>query len=398
MGPVQVLEIQDKKELAAYIAATGCDPAGTAIMTAKGSYRVLRVTGVSAKGANLLKQEMLARGGDCAVHRLTCVLDIDKTDVILMGTDRQYGDLCRKLQIQPFGLKKLGQEILATLEKVERRQSYRLDCRGKSLPIGERTLIMGILNLTPDSFSDGGSYPTVREALRRVEEMVQEGADIIDIGAESTRPGHRALTAEEEMERLLPFLREIVPHCPVPISVDTYKAATAKQALEAGAHILNDIWGLQRDPEMAAVAAAYSAPVIVMHNQEGTDYNDLMGDMLTFLQGSIDRAREAGVPQEAIIIDPGIGFGKTYDHNLEVMHRLGELKVLGQPILLGTSRKSIIAKTLNLPVDERLEGTLATTALGIAKGVDIVRVHDVLANARTAKMTDAMVRLPLKRE
>ncbi|MZP42775.1 dihydropteroate synthase [Heliobacterium gestii] len=361
-------------------------------MAEKGVHRILRVNGVPAKAANLLKQEMLARGGDCAVRRQTCVLAVDETDCILMGTERQYRDLCRKLRMQPFGLKGLADRIEATLRRYGERRPYRLDCRGKALSLGERTLVMGILNVTPDSFSDGSSYPSVRDALRRMEEMVAEGADLIDVGAESTRPGFTALTAEEEMERLQPYLREIVAHCPVPVSVDTYKAATARQALEAGAHIINDIWGLQRDPEMAAVAAAYGAPVVVMHNRPDTEYTDLMGEIVAFLAESVQIAEAAGIPPEAIIVDPGIGFGKTYEQNLDVMNRFGELRSLGKPILLGASRKSLIARTLDLPPLDRVEGTLATTVLAIAKGVDIVRVHDVRPNARAARMADAMVR------
>ncbi|MZP29341.1 dihydropteroate synthase [Heliobacterium undosum] len=361
-------------------------------MAEKGVHRILRVNGVPAKAANLLKQELLARGGDCAVRRQTCVLTVEETDCILMGTERQYRDLCRKLRMQPFGLKGLADRIEGALRRYDRQDPHRLDCRGKRLVVGERTLVMGILNLTPDSFSDGGSYPEIRDALRRMEAMVAEGADIIDVGAESTRPGAMALTAEEEMERLMPFLREIIPNCPVPVSVDTYKAATARQALEAGAHIINDIWGLQFDPDMAAVAAEYGAPVVVMHNRRDTDYVDLMGEIVAFLEESVHIAETAGIPPEAIIVDPGIGFGKTYDQNLDVMNRLGELRVLGKRILLGTSRKSLIARTLDLPPHDRVEGTLATTALGIAKGVDIIRVHDVRANVRAARMADAMVR------
>lgn len=392
MGPVQILEIKDRDAIYKEIQAIGCDPGGTSSMIPKAVHRLIRISDLPAKAANLLKQEMLAKGGDCAVHRQVCVLGIETSDVLLMGTERQYRELCQKLKVQPFGLKKVGEEISRALLRYEVRKPYVLDCRGKSLAIGERTLVMGILNLTPDSFSDGGSYGTIRDAVLRVEKMAEEGADIIDVGAESTRPNSNPLSLEDEIGRLLPFLKEIVPNCPVPISVDTYKAETARQALDTGVHIINDVWGLQQDSQMAKVAAEYGAPVIVMHNQKGTEYKDLMAEMLSFLGESIARAEAAGIPEKAVIIDPGIGFGKTYEHNLEVMDRLGEFRVLGKPILLGTSRKSIIGNTLNLPVNDRLEGTLATTALGIAKGVDFVRVHDVQANVRVARMTDAMVR------
>lgn len=261
-----------------------------------------------------------------------------------------------------------------------------------TLPIHERTIVMGILNLTPDSFSDGGKYFDVEKAIEHAYKMVEEGADIIDVGAESTRPGHIAVDADEEIRRLVPVLEKLIDEINVPISVDTYKAATAKVVLDLGVHIINDIWGLKKDPEMAKTVAKYNAPVIVMHNQDGTHYENLMNDILDWLRDSIRIAEEAGIDSDKIIIDPGIGFGKTLDHNLDVMNKLEEFHTLGKPILLGTSRKSMIGKVLDLPVEERLEGTAATVALGIAKGVHIVRVHDVKEIKRVCVMMDAMVR------
>jgi dihydropteroate synthase len=251
---------------------------------------------------------------------------------------------------------------------------------------------MGIVNVTPDSFSDGGKYDRVEKAVEHAWRLVEEGADIIDIGGESTRPGFAEVSAEEELRRIIPVLEELAPQIKVPISVDTYKAEVGRWALEAGAAIINDIWGFQREPELAKVAAEYDCPVVLMHNQDGTDYHDLMGELILFLRKSIQIAESAGVAAEKIIVDPGIGFGKNLDQNLEVMKRLDELKTLGKPVLLGTSRKSMIGQTLNLPVTEREEGTAATIALGIAKGVDIVRVHNVKEMVRVVKMTDAMIR------
>ncbi|WP_281170176.1 dihydropteroate synthase [Carboxydothermus ferrireducens] len=251
---------------------------------------------------------------------------------------------------------------------------------------------MGILNVTPDSFSDGGQYNDIEAAVKRARQMVAEGADIIDVGGESTRPGAEYVPPEEELRRVLPVVEALVREMNVPISVDTYKAEVAEKALEAGAHIINDVWGLQKDPRMAEVAARYGAPVVVMHNKTEAEYDDLMAEVIAFLKESIKIGVKAGIPREKIIIDPGIGFGKTLEHNLLLMKRLNELNSLGQPILLGTSRKSMIGKTLDLPVNERVEGTAATVTLGIAKGVDIVRVHDVKEMVRVAKMTDAMVR------
>lgn len=267
-----------------------------------------------------------------------------------------------------------------------------LRCGPHTLELGRRTLIMGILNVTPDSFSDGGRYNDLDRAVARAEEMVADGADIIDVGGESTRPGSAPVAPEEEVRRVLPAIEALSARIRVPISVDTYRASTARLALQAGAHIINDVWGLQKDPEMAAVAAEFGAPVVVMHNQREPKYTSLMDDIIAFLRRSIGLAISAGLPEEQVVVDPGIGFGKTAQHNLEILQRLGELKVLGRPILLGTSRKSTIGKVLDLPPDQRVEGTAATVAIGIAFGADIVRVHDVREMSRVARMADAIVR------
>lgn len=256
----------------------------------------------------------------------------------------------------------------------------------------EKTVIMGILNVTPDSFSDGGRFNLVDRAARHALEMEQEGADLIDVGGESTRPGYTPVPAAEEIARVLPVIRAIRQHTDIPISVDTYKAETAKQALEAGADIINDIWATKADPDMAAVAAAYHVPIILMHNRDGNHYKDLIEDMKTDLQVSINRTLLAGVTPEQIILDPGIGFAKDYHQNLQVMNHLEAFHDLGYPLLLGTSRKGFIGKTLNLDAGERVEGTGATVCLGIMKGCQIMRVHDVRPIARMAKMMDAMLR------
>ena len=270
-----------------------------------------------------------------------------------------------------------------------------LDCRGKRLVLGERTLIMGILNVTPDSFSDGGNYTTVERAVRHAAQMAVEGADIIDIGGESTRPGHIPVSAEEELARILPVIEAVRREVDLPISVDTYKAEVARQALEAGAHIINDIWGFQRDPEMAKVVAGYRAPVVLMHNRTDEDYRGgFMHDLLQDLRRSVDIARQAGVPDACIILDPGFGFAKSMDQHLELMGRLAEVRALGYPVLVGTSRKRFIRYTLDVAVDDAVEGTAATVALAVAQGCDIVRVHDVKQMKRVAAMCDAIVRRP----
>ncbi|WP_027340840.1 dihydropteroate synthase [Halonatronum saccharophilum] len=258
---------------------------------------------------------------------------------------------------------------------------------------GKKTYIMGILNVTPDSFSDGGEYYDIESALKQAKEMVVEGADIIDVGGESTRPGAKKVSVEDELSRIKPVIKRLVEELEVPISVDTYKPQVARAALEIGAHIINDVWGLQWDGKMAEVVAQYGVPVVIMHNQDGTEYNDdIIVEMKKFLAKSIKMAKEAGVEDKDIILDPGIGFGKTSEQNVEVMGRLSELKDLGYPILLGTSRKSMIGNILDLPPKKRVEGTLATTVMGIMHGVDIVRVHDVKENLRAALVSDAIVR------
>lgn len=258
---------------------------------------------------------------------------------------------------------------------------------------GERTLVMGILNLTPDSFSDGGRYNEAERAEGRVGEMVAEGADLLDLGAESTRPGAVEVEEEEEWARLEPVLRRLAPRAPVPLSVDTYKAGVAERALRAGAVIVNDVWGLRRDPAMADVVAAAGAGVVLMDNRvEPVDTADCVAVVAETLGDSLERARRAGIAPGRIVLDPGIGFGKTYAQNLEVLAGLSRLRTLGYPLLLGASRKSVIGKTLDLPADQRLEGTLALTVAGAAAGVDLVRVHDVRANWRAARMADAVYR------
>ncbi|MBO1582662.1 dihydropteroate synthase [Bacillus sp. XF8] len=268
---------------------------------------------------------------------------------------------------------------------------YDLRCGEYTLNLNKKTLIMGILNVTPDSFSDGGNYDKVNAAVSHAREMVDGGADIIDIGGESTRPGFAKVSVEEELGRVIPMIRAVSKEVKVPISIDTYKAEVAKQAIEAGAHVINDIWGAKAEPKIAEVAAHYNVPIILMHNRENTNYRNLMADMIADLYESVKIAKGAGVPDENIILDPGIGFAKTSEQNLEAMRNLEQLHVLGYPVLLATSRKSFIGHVLDLPVEERVEGTGASICLGIEKGCEMIRVHDVKEMARMAKMMDAMI-------
>ncbi|TDF91565.1 dihydropteroate synthase [Paenibacillus piri] len=267
-----------------------------------------------------------------------------------------------------------------------------IQCRELSLDVGNRTAIMGILNVTPDSFSDGGRYQELPAAVERARRMVEEGADMIDIGGESTRPGSETVTLERELERVIPVVRALrEAGIRVPLSIDTYKAEVARQALEAGAHILNDIWGLKKDDAMARTAARYGCPIILMHNRVKAVYDHFIHDVIQDLLESVRLAHEAGIRDEQIILDPGIGFAKSYEQNLQLMNELHRIVDIGYPVLLGTSRKSMIQKTLNLPPGDVLEGTAATVTMGITQGCRIMRVHDVAAIKRTAAMTDAIV-------
>ena len=268
---------------------------------------------------------------------------------------------------------------------------------GSTFEWGSRTYVMGVINATPDSFSGDGVGANVEAALAQARSFEKEGADIIDVGGESTRPpsiyaGSEPVPADLELDRVLPIIRAITQETDVPVSIDTYKAEVARQAVESGASMINDVWALQRDPDMARTAANLRVPVVLMHNQDHTNYDDVVPDVISRLSWLAGEAVEAGVRRDHIVLDPGMGFGKTAHHNLEILRRLDEFRATGLPLLVGMSRKSTIGYVLDLPVNERVEGTAATVALSIAGGADIVRVHDVREMARVARMSDAVVR------
>ncbi|MEB2631709.1 dihydropteroate synthase [Peribacillus frigoritolerans] len=267
----------------------------------------------------------------------------------------------------------------------------KIKCGSFDLDYSNKTLIMGILNVTPDSFSDGGKYNRIDAALKHAERMVNDGADILDVGGESTRPNYERISEEEEIERVAPIIEAISRNIEVPISVDTYKSRVAEAAVKAGAHILNDIWGGKADSLMSKVAAEYKVPIILMHNRGNMEYGHFVRDVLQDLFESIMLVKDAGVKDENIILDPGIGFAKDLRLNLEMMRNLDKLVSLGYPVLLATSRKSMIGHVLDLPPSERMEGTAATICYGIQQGCQMVRVHDVKEMARTAKMMDALL-------
>ncbi len=352
---------------------------------------------LECRQANILKQEMLSLGGDAAVARGTVACAIDKTDCILIGTHKQLTRLCRKLIAQPFGLTALAGVLETLLTQAARVPSaWQTSRRTLSL---QRPLIMGILNITPDSFSDGGRTLDPSEAFDRALQMEAEGADIIDIGGESTRPGAALIPVEEELARIIPVIRRLSAALNCAISVDTWKSAVAEKALEAGAEIINDISGLNFDPEMPGLASASGAGVVLMHSrgrpdkmQQNTAYDDLMLEVISSLRTSIELASEAGVSDKCIAVDPGIGFGKDAKGNLELLRRLSELSCFGLPILTGPSRKSFIGTTLNRShTEDRICGTAAAVALSVEHGASILRVHDVKMMRDVADMTHAIM-------
>ena len=398
---LRFLHLRSREEVEREIRRLGADPAGTALMAPKGVTRPIRLAGVPCAVANLLKQELLSRGGDCAVAHGTLTHSVERTDVLLLATERQYRKLILKLKTQRFlGLPGLAHDLERALANLNRRR-FPLRVAGRTLDLGERTYVMGVLNVTPDSFSDGGRWADPERAAARGREMRDRGADIIDVGGESTRPGAEPVPADEEARRVVPVVERLAGDPDAIISVDTSKAEVARRALDAGAHMINDVTGLTGDPEMARLAAERGVPVVVMHMrgtprdmQDDPYYEDVVGEVIASLERSLELARAAGVDEEQVLVDPGIGFGKRLQDNLDLLRHLEELKVLGRPILVGTSRKSFIGAILDLPVEERLEGTAATVALGIAAGARVVRVHDVPEMVRVARMTDAIVRRP----
>ncbi len=397
----------DSATLIAELERVGAQTPGQSIMWRKGSFLPVRLEGLACVAANVLKQEMLARGGDCAVHRDCVTLGREETSVLLLGTRSQYEDLIGKLREHGLGLLEVGEQLGELLSCLDTPLAP-LQLGLYALPIGERTLIMGILNVTPDSFSGDSLGDDVDAAVRQARRMRAEGADILDIGGQSTRPGAEPVTPDEELRRVLPVVRRLAGPDGVglPISVDTSRAEVADAVLRVGAHIINDITGLRDEPEIASVVAKHNAALALMHIQ-GTPrdmqhnpyYSDLLGEVIAYLRDGVKQAMAAGIPQGSIWVDPGIGFGKNMGHNLEILRRLSELKSLGCAILVGTSRKSFIGRILardrggEIPEpQERVVGTGATVAISIANGASIVRVHDVAHAVEVARVADAIVR------
>ncbi len=378
----------------------GVDPYGVGIMLSKALSFTIRLNAINNVTANILKQEMLSLGGDAAVARGSLTGKTKKTDILLLGTLRQLKSLADKLKLQPFGLRKLGVELDENIKNYT-EDNFILTLKKRTLNLSKKTHIMGIINLTPDSFSGDGLYRAgckehLNLALEKAQKMSADGADIIDLGGQSSRPGAKAVSTKEELLRTTSAVKLLAKKITTPISIDTSKPEVAEAALGAGAQIINDISGL-RNKRMIKVAAKYKAAVVIMHMlglpvnmQKKIAYHSLIDEITAYLKTAIDSACCGGINPDKIIIDPGLGFGKTREHNLEIIKRLADFKVLGKPILIGPSRKSFIGKVLAAKIEERCAGSLAASVMAACNGANIVRVHDIRETNQALKIFTAI--------
>ncbi len=393
------LHLRSSHEALEVLRKIDCDPYGIEAMLPKMVHLNILLEGIKCNIANIIKQEMLSVGGDAAVSRATVSCSVTETDCVIMGTAKQIQRLSDKISIQPLGLSIISKAIKELLANVSKDLFILKTCR-REIVLGEKTEIMGILNITPDSFSDGGLFKDTDDAVEYGLKMIEEGADIIDIGGESSRPGAVAVPLEEEIARVIPVIKGLERSIKIPISIDTTKADVARIAVENGADIVNDISAMTFDRQMATAVADTGAAIILMHMrgtpkdmQKGDlSYRSLRGDIIEFLDGKMEEAEIAGISPENIMIDPGIGFGKTGEDSMRLLKYLSEFKVLGRPIVTGTSRKAFIGKITGGGPTERIEGTAAAVTAAIMNGTNIVRVHDVQAMKKVAAMADAILR------
>ena len=395
---VRLIDIRTASDAEALMRQIGTDIHGVSLMKNKMVHYNFRVGPIPAAAANIIKQEMLSVGGEASVTRGVINCSADNSDAILSATRKQFRKFCQKLRAQPFSLAQMADRIETAIRNQEKKRGLTFTCRGINVDLKERSLIMGILNVTPDSFSDGNRFFSPDEALTQARLLVSEGADILDIGGESTRPGAARVEESQELDRVIPVIEALRREFPdLPISIDTYKSRVAEAALNAGADIINDISAFNFDPEMANVAATTGAYACLMHIQ-GTPidmhkdpaYKDLFAEISLYFEKSIALAGAAGVKREKLIIDPGIGFGKTLEHNLLLLKYLYDFTGFGLPLLIGSSRKSFIGKLTGDPVDQRLPASLATVAQALTNGANIVRVHDVAATKQAVTVIDAI--------
>ena len=397
MHNARLLAVRDQASSAEAIREIGCDPGGVPIMAPKALHHTFKLEDVDSRAALIIKQEMLSAGGDAAVCRGALGRTSRLSDILVMGTRKQVRRALAKLAYQPFGCREIAAELAAVMANLDRGRGFTLKWGSRRLRLGPRTLVMGILNVTPDSFSDGGRFLDAAAAVEHGLRMAEEGAGIIDVGGESTRPGSAPLSLSAEEKRVLPVIRALAGRVDVPISIDTYKPALAGKALDAGASLVNDVFGL-RKRGMAELVARRDVPAVIMHMQgtprnmqQAPAYDDVVGEVHAFLGERLRFARRKGVDIEKTVLDPGIGFGKTGNDNFRLVARLGELRGLGRPLLVGASRKSFIGRVLDLPVERRLEGSLAAAVASVLNGASIIRAHDVAETVRAARIADAIL-------
>jgi dihydropteroate synthase len=396
---IRHLHLTSESEAIDVLKKADVHPHGIQAMLPKMFHFNVVIEGIECRVANIIKQEMLSLGGDAAVARGTVACSIGGTDVILMGTLKQIQRFTEKISGQPFGLSLIAEGVREILSNAFKK-TFLLRTSRREITVSERTLIMGIINVTPDSFSDGGRFVSAEEAVEEGVRMVDEGADILDIGGESTRPGSDPVSAEEEIRRVLPVICGLAKRIDLPLSIDTMKAAVAREALAAGAEIVNDVSAMGFDQGMAKVVADGRAAVVLMHmkgmpkSMQSGDlaYGSLQGEIIAHLKERIEQAREAGIDPEQIVVDPGIGFGKTAEDNMRIIKHLREFRILGRPILVGASRKAFIGRVTGGEPAERDEGTAAAVTAAILNGAHIIRVHDVAGMKKVAAMADALAR------
>jgi len=396
---IRYLHLTSEKEALDALKRADVDPYGIQAMLPKMFHLNIVLDGLECRVANIIKQEMLSLGGDAAVARGTVACSVARSDVILMGTLKQMQRFAEKISAQPFGLSGISERIREILKNVF-VDSFLLRTSRREMNLGERTLIMGILNVTPDSFSDGGRFDSPEKAVEEGIRMAEEGADILDIGGESTRPGSDPVSPEEEMRRVIPVIRALALRTDLPLSVDTMKVSVARKALGEGAEIINDVSAMSSDEAMAKVVADAGAAVVLMHmrgmpkSMQAGDlgYHSLRGEIIAYLRKRIERAGDVGIDPTQIMVDPGLGFGKTAADNMRLISHLSEFKVLGRPILVGASRKAFIGRVTGGTPAERDEGTAAAVTAAILNGGQVIRVHDVAMMKKVATMADALLR------
>lgn len=392
----RVLCLNSEKEIVNELKRIGTHPGGIKIMKGKAQNLMILIN-VNNRAANILKQDMLSIGGDVAVPKTAYELDGENVEVIVIGSKKQVKALIEKLAVQPmFSLKNITAEIEESVNNYF--NPLKREIGGKIFDFSIKTYLVGILNVTPDSFSDGGKFFNMEAAVNHAQQMVEDGADILDIGGESTRPGSETVSIEEEIKRVIPVIEKITSKLSVPISIDTSKPEVAQKAIDAGAAMVNDVTGL-RNEKLRQFVARKNIPIIIMHMQgeprtmqENPVYEDVVSDVYNHLKNKAEAVINDGLSPENVYIDIGIGFGKTLEHNLELIKRMAEFKSMGYPVVYGPSRKSFIGNILDLPVEERLEGTSAAVAMGIANGVSIIRVHDVKEMKRVASVTERILK------